>query len=405
MAATDDASMLGRPVPATGQGRGSVASSKPSRPVSGAMIALLVASRLAVAAIVLITVHDNGFADPDVSRFDELASAPGRPYEDFDVEYAPIETVVIFALAGDGLDSTGTRLVILALVADLATASALAFGWSRRIAATYLLISTPLLVFVYLRFDLFPVALCAWGFALARRGRDGAAGALLALAVLSKLWPVVLLPALFIDGRRRAVVWATALMSIGTIAWMAVTTLDAPRQVLTFRGATGWGVDSTVGTILWIVTRGPVALESGSQRIGAVPGWAQPLMILVLLVALGVVWLHASRRRTDPLGVPALGAIGSLLVMSPLFSLQYAIWLTPFAAIATGEDHGRPLLWLVAGVSVTSAVLFALYEKEAANLVSPFMVLRIALVATLAFWAMGTSTWRTAGERGFRRLR
>lgn len=356
------------------------------RPVGWIVIALLVAARIALLAATVATVKQQGFGDPDVFRFHELASAPGTPYRDFEVEYAPVETIVIRAIGGSDREDTGARLACLAFVADLAVAAALAKGWGSRACASYLLFGLPLLVFLYLRFDLISVALASWGFVLARGRRDGPAAVLLSLAILSRVWPAVLLPALLVDRRRRAFGLAVVATAVGVGVWVILSTWRAPIQVLSFRGATGWGVDSTIGTILYVATGGPVRLESGAQRIGSVPPWAPPSMAAALAVALLATWLWTLKRRGDTLGAPALSALGSLLLLSPVFSQPYAAWLLPFASVAEGEEGARAPALAAVGVIVASAVLFGFYENGRADLATPIMILRVLLVLTLALW-------------------
>ena len=64
-------------------------------------------------------------------------------------------------------------------------------------------------------------------------------------------------------------------------------------------------------------------------------------LALVLLAYHGEDW----RDRQPPWGGAALAAIGALQVFSPLFSLQYTIWLLPWVA-TTAQEEGvsEPLL-------------------------------------------------------------
>src|SRR5262249_16863408 len=159
-------------------------------------------------------------------------------------------------------------------IADIATWAAILVGWGASAAERYLWLGAPLLVFIYTRFDLVPVALAAWGATLALRRIEPGSGLAFAAAIFSKVWPFVLVPALLIMRRSRAFWWCLSVAAAAILAWIAYAGAGAATDVLTFRHATGWGVESVVGTVVWIATGGPVRLESGAPRIGSVPTWA-----------------------------------------------------------------------------------------------------------------------------------
>ena len=313
------------------------------------MIGILIAVRLLVG---LGIAEGRGvLTDPDVSRFHQIATSEGRPYRDFDVEYAPAETIAIELLAGGDRRATAVRLGAVSLVCDLLAFGGAWYGWGRRTAALYLLIGLPLIPFIYVRIDPLVVALAVWGVALACRGRERAGGATLALAAMTKLWPLVVAPMFVTDRRGRAARWFAALFASGMVAWVAFGGLDGIRQVLSFRGATGWEVESTVGSIVWLVTGGPVRLEAGASRTGTIPGWSRPLLLALLIAALLAIWTRARDRDVDAAGGPALAAVAALLTLSPLFSLQYALWIAPWSAVAWTDP--RTARWGRIGFAVT----------------------------------------------------
>jgi len=180
------------------------------------------------------------------------------------------------------------------------------------------------------------VALAALALALASRDRPRASGVALAAGVLTKIWPVVVAPALALERRWKALTTAAIALVAGMIGWLLLGGPDALRQVSTFRGATGWEVGSTVGAIVWART-GEVRFESGANRTGTVPGWAPVALGLLTVGLVTLAWLLARRRRQRPAGAPALTAVAVLLMCAPLFSPQYVAWLLPWAAIAGGR--------------------------------------------------------------------
>ena len=338
---------------------------------SGVMIGLLIGVRVLIAGLDLG--HTGGLSDDvDVRRFVQIVDTPGRAYRDFPVEYMPLELIAIHGLVGGSLDGTFQRVVALSLLCDLLAFAGIWYGWGKRPAALYLVFGLPLLTFLYFRFDPVAVAMAVWGFALARRGRDDSGGAVLAAAALTKLWPIALLPALAIERRWRAGAWAAGVLILGGALWIAYGGVDAIHQVATFRGATGWEVESTIGDLVWIVTGGPIRLEAGSTRVGVIPGWARAGLSLLLVAAIVAVWRVAARRwpagdgplGPGSLGGPALAALGALLALSPLFSIQYAAWIVPWAALAATSTDRKIARYGFGAVLLTGVIAMELVSLE-----------------------------------------
>lgn len=116
---------------------------------------------------------------------------------------------------------TATAVAIVAFSSDLLTAWLLARVWGRASALGYLLLGTPLLVFMYLRLDGVSVALAVAGFALVRRERPTAGGLAIAGAALVRLWPAALIPFLLVRRRLRAFAVAMLGLVAGSVAWVA----------------------------------------------------------------------------------------------------------------------------------------------------------------------------------------
>jgi hypothetical protein len=312
----------------------------PSNPL-GPVVHLLLALRVLV--VVTVAVGVPHFPSSASDRYAQIAASDGIPYRDHEVEYAPGELAIAEMVGRASPAVARALLAAIAFAADIATFFAVRSGWGPAAARRYLWLGLPLLIFAYRRADLVVVCLTVSALVLARRGRERTGGTMLAGAVLTRIWPLVLAPVWAIERRVRALwVLAVALAS-GVIAWIALGGLDAVRQVSSFRGATGWELESTVGVVVWALTD-EHRFESGANRTGQVPPWAGLVMLVLLLVLLGGVWLRASRRTAEPAGAPALAAVAALLVVSPILSPQYVIWLLPWVAIAGGTD--RRWSWL-----------------------------------------------------------
>src|SRR5262245_50716227 len=190
----------------------------------------LLGVRVAILVAIIATASHVALVD-DVARFREVAAAPGVPYRDFQVEYAPLELLVVVALAKAAASAVITRIAILAFAADVGAWLAIRRGWSREAGTLYLWLGTPLLLFMYARFDLVTVALAVGGAALARRTHERSAGLCVGAAVMTKLWPMVILPGFWIEQRLRTLAWAIGTIACASVAWVLIAGPSAISDV------------------------------------------------------------------------------------------------------------------------------------------------------------------------------
>jgi hypothetical protein len=107
---------------------------------------------------------------------------------------------------------------------------------------------------------------------------------------------------------------------------------------------------------------------------------------LVLLALLAAIWVCANDRPADAPGAAAVAAVGALLACSPLFSLQYATWLLPWAAIASARGH-RAMVRVTGVVTLLTAALFIVYDPGRAGWSQALLLARNAAVIALpAIW-------------------
>lgn len=155
-------------------------------------------------------------AENDIVHYHELAEAEGLPYRDFVVEWPPVGYAVIEAVSGREPAAMTPRLVWLMFAVDVGTFAAIAAGWTNRAGLAYLILGTPLLPIIYLRLDLVAVSLTVLAALLVKRNRERGAGIALAGAVLTKVWPLVLIPVLAARSRWTAVGWGAASLAVAT---------------------------------------------------------------------------------------------------------------------------------------------------------------------------------------------
>jgi hypothetical protein len=329
----------------------------------------------------------------DVVRVWEIAHERGQPYRDFPVEYGPLTTLIDRTmLAAPTIEGTEWRLALVNVVCDALVVVALT-TWGVRAAIAYLILSTPVMPFVYFRTDLLPVALLVAGLALPLRGKERIGGLSVALGFLAKLWPAIAIPSLLYE-RWRAGVWALVATVVSTIAWL-IWAPSGPWDVLSFRHATGWQIESTIGAVL-LASGAEPRLDQGAWRAGGSLPIARPLLILVLAIGIGMLW----RYRRDVIAT-TLAAIAVMLFVAPILSPQYVIWLLPFAAVcwARGDlDLAVPMAISALTLLVTALFLKSTIEQLPWLLIVVLLV-RNALLPTLAYQALrARPRWNMLGR-------
>lgn len=351
----------------------------PSMPAVSRRIVLLLVALVAVrVATVPLFLGQDATRGPhtvlpgDVRRYHRIAISHTTPYRDFPLEYPPLTLAAIEAIDRGSVRSTTVWLMWSQLLVDLGIAGLLAWAWGRRAALAYLLIGLPFVTypFLYLRLDLVAVLLAVAGAALVRKRLPAAGGAALAVACFAKIWPVAVMPVLLVRRAWRGIAAIVVIGVTGVLAWLAWSGTTGIQQVVTFRGAKGWQLESTPGILVRTLTNDPVRVESGAWRVGVASGLARDILGLAMLMLLVVVWALAARAR-DPGpavldGVAPLTAIVVFLVLSPILSPQYVCWLVPYAAVAAVEER-RVYGWITATIVALSVLNLFLVKEETAG--------------------------------------
>ena len=326
-------------------------------------VVALIAIRIAIVGVTLATPASptRPVLPGDVRRYHHIAAGRGTPYADFAVEYPPITLAAIDALDASSIHATAVRVMWTQLVLDLGVAAIVGWGWGRRVALLYLLLGLAFVwyPFLYVRLDLISVALAVGGVALVRRRKVVTGAGLVALACFAKIWPIALAPAFAVRRSWAAVTTFLSVGALGVAAWVGWAGFAGPVQVLTFRGAKGWQIESTVGAVIHAASSAQVHMESGAVRVGTVPDWARLGLPILGLLVVAAVWILATRigscepRVLD--GLAPVAAIAALLVCATILSPQYVSWLLPFAAIAAA--NGETVIgWLTGATALLSTL-------------------------------------------------
>ena len=347
---------------------------------------MLVFARLVSIVVVLQSGQEEEFSilGGDARRYAEIVGEEGTPYRDHDVEYPPLALGLMHAVERPTSLGTLTALSISQLALELATAAVLAWAWSRRAAITYLVLGSPMLLypFPYLRIDLLSVFLAVLGLGLLRRGRERTGGVALALSVFAKVWPLVVAPTMLLRRQWRGLTAWTITGAAALVGWVTWAGPDGISQILTFRGASGWQIESIPGIVFHAVDPDGSTVQQGAWRTAVeAPGVARTGLSLAALAVVALAWwwaAHAVRPEgwdTDPEqrhgltaddlvveGLAPLAAIVALLVLSSIISPQYVLWFLPFAALVTTYGD-RVIGGLTLAAVVTSTLGLAWIER------------------------------------------
>lgn len=337
------------------------------------VVTILVLARVVAVVVLLGSGIEEEFTilGGDARRYEAIVTAEGTPYLDTEVEYPPVAVGWMALVVRPTTLGTLTTLAVSQLVLELATAGILAWAWSRRTAVTYLVLGTPMIFFAfpYVRIDLLSVFLAVGGLALLRRRRQVSGGVLLAVSVFAKLWPLVVAPSMLLRRQWRGLTAWAITGAAGLAGWVLWAGTDGIGQILSFRGATGWQIESLPGVVLHALEPSASTVQQGAWRtaVDATP-LARNGLTLLGLVLVAVSWRWAGRahhRRLaagDPRGAELvldglgpLAAVLAMLVCSTIVSPQYVVWFLPFAAIVTAA--GDRLVGVLTLVTTTLSTL------------------------------------------------
>jgi len=257
------------------------------------------------------------------------------------------------------------------------------------------------------QFDIFAAALSL--FAVLRFAADDAIGAaiLLALAVMTKVYPILLAPLFVLLAWRqnRQAVWKALAAFIVTclvilLPWLlhGASTL---RGMLAFHAERGTHLDSVYASISFAarslgVSWVNVVFNFRSWNInGPVPDALARASTVVMLVVLALVYGLIARAARDRgpaaardvqfVGHSAFVVLIAAIVSSKVLSPQYLVWLTPFVPFVIGPR--RVGVW--AGFVVAGLLTYWLYPwsyeallSQETSAVALLAARNVALVAT-----------------------
>jgi hypothetical protein len=282
-----------------------------------------------------------------------------------EAQYPP-GAVLLFALEawlGGGGTRTANALVMVPF--QLVTVAAV---WALRTRTTPWLAALvalwPMDAFFWeFRFDLAPTALLALGLLLAARGRWGLSGAALGLGAAMKWIPgvsFVFLAVWLLASRRPRELRAHTAAFIAVVVGLHVPFLlwSFDEATYAYRYFSGQGI---TGESVWYLLLNPLGLATVNEREfwlpADVPGWADPLVVVVqaiLLLGLAAAAVRARGRLHAALAIAAMAPVVFLLT-NRIFSPQYLVPILAAWAIVGAVLLESPRSQLALGVAAMAA--------------------------------------------------
>jgi uncharacterized membrane protein len=239
--------------------------------------------------------------------------------------------------------------LLLSLCALLVTRAVLGMSGRRPWDAAMVGLSPLLFVHAFTNWDLFAVTLATLGMWAWARRRPVLAGVLLGLGIAAKLYPGLILVALFLLCLRAGTLRTWLRTAIAAVAAWAV--VNAPIAVLAsdnwsrfFRlNSTRPADPDTIWNLLLTATDhrlldGPLGLGEAPTVLNAV------VAVVLLLMVAGIGWLTLAAPVRPRVAQIAFLLVAGFLLLNKVWSPQYSLWLLPLAVLARPRWRAL-LLW------------------------------------------------------------
>jgi len=351
------------------------------------------------------------------------------PYLDFEVEYPPL--ALLFMTLPGLLASSQAGYEILftleMLILDLA-GMLIIYSLSKRLelpVTKVLAVSTVSLLavgpLIALRYDLAPAIMVLASVFFFTRGNYKTAWALLALGVMTKLYPIVLAPVFLLfhwrhHSKRRLLAGAgvfAATIAIVSIAPVIISP-EGFWQSFAYHSQRPLQIESTYSSFLLLgQVFGITSLETdfsfGSTNIisPAADFFAGSYIWFTLIALAAVYWLFhkAGGRPPGPETGPdsdvaqanrlftfSLLAILVFIVANKVLSPQFLIWLYPLVALANGRWRNAPWLMFVT-IGLVTFFIYPVYYGGLTDIRAPAVIIlflrNMSLIALAILLAAG----------------
>ncbi len=328
---------------------------------------------------------------PVYKKYGDAMTQHQVPYRDFELEYPP-GALPVFLIPEVGPDESYDKffdalmLLLGALTVVLVAVALVGVGAPQ--AALYggvlLAALTPVLIgpLVLSRFDLWPVLLVVASLAALVHERMRLGLGLLAAAVATKIFPLVLLPlALLYIVRKRGEREAFIALGVFAAVLLAIfgpfllLSSDGVVDSITRQTDRPLQIESLGASLLLAAHRtqiyhATVVSSFGSQNLaGPLPDTFATVQTLLQALAIITVWIVFARsdRGKEPLLIASAAAVCAFIAFGKVLSPQFLVWLLPLAPFLFLR-RAYLQLGLYAAALVVTQLWFPYRYWEVANL-------------------------------------
>jgi hypothetical protein len=282
------------------------------------------------------------------------------PYRDFDVEYPPGALVAFGLPALFGASYRAYRIAFEVLMGGFGVgvivATALAQArLSRHVVIAPLFVGAATLALGPItlgHFDLMPAFFVSAGLAALVWERPRLSGALIGIAIATKIYAVVLAPLAIIwlwrkHGRRQALQWSAAAVVVNAVCFLPFVIASASAVYSSVKGQafrplqleSSAAVALLAAHQLFSAPVGIVFSHSSAGLGGTSASLAATATVIAELVLLAVIWITFGRgrelRNRDVVESSA-AAVLVFVTLGKVFSPQFLLWLIPLVALLGG---------------------------------------------------------------------
>jgi hypothetical protein len=353
-------------------------------------LVLVICAFLLTRGFMLLQLDSNLYrsaSSPDVPTYErwteEIEGLQNAPYRDVDIEYPPGVLPIVLAPSYFPGDYRSAFIGLMFLI-DAAGLFALlriarrtgclhgAFAWTFG-----LLLLGPV---AYLRLDLAPAVATIWAIEAPDRESWRNAGSWWGFAIMAKLYPLLLLPAVALKSSKPSRLLLAAAATIGIFLLSVPSSLGYIwNDVVGYHAGRGLQIESTWATVLRIADHVPLRATGGAIEVAS--AWAPTLKVVGLVLSvLTFAWgtLVIKRAALKDLHAGLYGMLALILGVGTVLSPQFLIWLLALAAAALAfhnERFKRPLFAVLPIVFLTQLVYPTMYEGLKQGDFLPLMVI------------------------------
>lgn len=359
------------------------------------------------------------------------------PYRDFQLEYPPLSVIAFIGphlLFEKPPSYDGFVFLFLLQAGLLTTTIALLLVWLAQHWQPQRPLPPVLLAFVLMlgitapvlpwRFDLLPALLSLLAVVAVIAGRPALAGVAIGLGIAAKLYPVVLLPILFlyylVQKQYRLLVSllvSSMAVVIASLAPFLRGNLETVFSFLIYHQLRGLQLESVPAGVIMLShvlgkTKVPLKFNYGALHLNApiasatlawwtfVPAVAFGLLFGACLFSFQYEWRERGAISTGGLLRFVMTTLLVFIATNKVFSPQYLAWLIPFVPLLRG-----PQVAVAAAIGAVTMYLFPFNYADLMDMKLHSVVLlniRNILVITLAGWLLAEqlSPLRDAWRRG-----